>query len=65
MCPVILYSDSGLRQHMQVKHQGKRYYCLECGQLFPTKQKCKMHVAKIHGDLDGGLIGQVRDQQIL
>jgi predicted SprT family Zn-dependent metalloprotease len=41
-CPAILFSASVLQQHIYVKHQGKRYNCLECGQLFPTKQKCKL-----------------------
>jgi hypothetical protein len=32
--------------------QGKRYNCLECGQLFPTKQKCKIHLSNIHDTVD-------------
>ena len=51
-CPAILFSTSGLQQHIYVKHQGKRYNCLECGQLFPTKQKCKSHVSNFHGTFD-------------
>ena len=49
-CKFVASCKAVLREHIEVKHEGKRYYCDQCSHASTTKQSLKKHTDAVHAN---------------